>query len=150
MKRILSALLCIVLIISLFSSCSNNGGITDAVQTDKTVLINGERVDTVEASMGAFQGKQGSYIEFQFSEPQIIDTYFIIEKTTSVRQFNIYAEVDGKFKCVYTGKNILNEEIKTEPETATAVKLEILNTQIGNDSFTITSVSAYNSQEAAK
>ncbi len=150
MKKITSAILCLILLTSLFTSCGNNSGITDAIGTDKTVFINGEEVDTVEASMGAFQGKQGSYIEFRFSEPQVIDTYFIIEKTTSVRQFNIYAEVDGKFKCVYTGKNILNEEIKTEPETATAIKLEILNTQIGNDTFTITSVSAYNSQEAVK
>ncbi len=149
MKRITAVLLCVILLVS-FTACGKDGGVTDAIGTNKTVLINGEEVDTVEASMGAFQGKQGAYIEFRFSEPQVIDTYFIIEKTTSVRQFNIYAEVDGKFKCVYTGRNILNEEIKTEPETATAVKLEILNTQIGNDAFTITSVSAYNSQEVAK
>ncbi len=150
MKKIISAVLCLILIASMLTACGNDGKITDAVQTEKTVLINGEEVNTVEASMGAFQGKQGDYIEFRFAEPQTIDSYFIIEKTTSVRQFNIYAEVDGKFKCVYTGKNIFNEEIKTEPETATAIKVEILNTQIGNDAFTITSISAYNSQEATK
>ncbi len=150
MKKLISFSLCLVLILTAFSGCGKKDTITDVVQTDKIVLINGKEVNTVEASMGAFKGKQGDYIEFRFSKPQTIDTYFIIEKSTTVRQFNIYAEVEGKFKLVYTGKNIFNEEIKTEPETASAVKIEILNTQIGNDAFEITSISAYNSQEALK
>ncbi len=149
MKKIILVLFCLVLILFSFNGCKNDK-IEDAVQSEKTVYINGVKANTVEAEMGAFQGKQGDNIEFRFSEPQTIDTFFVIEKTTSVRQFNIYGEVDGKYKLLYTGKNILNEEIKIQPETVTGIKLDILNTQIGNDKFIIQSVSAYNTQEAEK
>ena len=97
--------------------------------------------------MGAFQGGQGDYIEFRFKEPQTFNTVFINEKSTSVRQFNIYAEVDGRYKLIYTSKMILNENIAVEKTTATALKIEIVNTEIGNDSFTIQGINAYNIEE---
>ena len=143
MEKSLISITSIILIICLFASCGRER-IVDVVSTAETVLINGEEVDTVEASMGAFQGKQGDYIEFRFEEKQTFNTVFITEKTATIRQFNIYAEVDGKYKLIHTGKVILNENISFEAVTATALKLEIVNTQIGNDSFTIQDVSAYN------
>ncbi len=148
-KKPLCLLLIITVCASLFTACGSEKQekITDAVSIASRVLINGEVSDTVEASLGAFQGKQGDYIEFIFSEPQEINTIHIIEKTTTVRQFNIYAEVDEKYKLIYTGKNILNENIAVERTTATALKLEILNTQIGDDNFIIQGVSAYNIKE---
>lgn len=148
MKNSISILLCLILFITLFSGCkSEETKVTDIIQEASVVTINGTQVDTVEASMGAFDGKQGDYIEFRFSEPQTFNTIFIIEKTTSVRQYNVYAEVDGKYKLVHTGKNIFPENIIIEPETASAIKLEIVNTEIGNDSFTIQGVSAYDIKE---
>ena len=97
--------------------------------------------------MGAFEGKQGDYIIFRFDEEQTFNTVFINEKTTSVRQYNIFAEVDGKFKLIYTDKLILNENIVIEETTATAIKIQIVNTEIGNDHFIIQGVSAYNTKE---
>lgn len=148
MKRIKSValILAFATIICSFSGCSKKKAnkIENIVQNASTVLINGIENDTVEAYMGAFQGKQGDYIEFRFEEKQTFNTVFITEKTATIRQFNIYAEVDGKYKLVHTGKVILNENISFEAVTATALKLEIVNTQIGNDSFTIQDVSAYN------
>lgn len=136
----------IILIVCLFSSCGGDK-IIDIVSTAETVLINGSEVDTVEASMGAFQGKQGDYIEFRFKEEQTFNTVFINEKTTSVRQFNIYAEVDGRFKLIYTSKLIVNDNIQIEQTTATALKVEIVNTEIGNDNFIIQGISAYNIEQ---
>lgn len=132
--------------ICLFSSCGGDR-VEDIITTAESVLINGEDVDTVEASMGAFQGKQGDYIEFRFPEEQTFNTVFINEKSTSVRQFNIFAEVDGKFKLIYTDKLILNKNIAVEETTATAIKIQIVNTEIGNDNFTIQGISAYNIKE---
>ena len=97
--------------------------------------------------MGAFQGKQGDYIEFRFPEEQTFNTIFINEKSTSVRQFNIFAEVDGRFKLIYTSKLIVNDNIQVEKTTATALKIQIVNTEIGNDNFTIQGISAYNIEE---
>lgn len=142
MKKILSLITSIILITCLFSSCSGNR-VVDIVTTAETVLINGKEVDTVEASMGAFQGKQGDYIEFRFPKEQTFNTVFINEKSTSVRQFNVFAEVDGRFKLIYTDKFILNENITVEETTATALKIQIVNTEIGNDNFIIQGVSAY-------
>lgn len=142
MKKILSLITSIILITCLFSSCSGNR-VVDIVTTAETVLINGKEVDTVEASMGAFQGKQGDYIEFRFPKEQTFNTVFINEKSTSVRQFNVFAEVDGRFKLIYTDKLILNENITVEETTATALKIQIVNTEIGNDNFIIQGVSAY-------
>lgn len=124
-------------------SCNTNG-ITDIITAADSILINGEQTHTVEAEMGAFQGKQGDYIEFRFSQPQEFNTVFINEKTASVMQFNIFAEVDGKFELIYTGKQILNENISLETTCATALKVQIVNTKIGNDGFKIQGISAYN------
>lgn len=146
MKRIIYSAICIVFMMSLLTSCGADR-ITDVITAAETVLINGKEVDTVEASMGAFQGRQGDYIEFRFKEPQTFNTVFINEKSTSVRQFNIYAEVDGQFKLIYTSKLILNDNIAVERTTATALKIEIVNTEIGNDSFTIQGINAYNIEE---
>ena len=143
MKKFLFSLTSIILIICLFSSCGGNR-IIDIVTTAETVLINGEAVNTVEASMGAFQGKQGDYIEFRFNKEQTFNTIFINEKSTSVRQYNVFAEVDGEFKLIYTDKLIVNENIAVEETTATALKIQIVNTEIGNDNFIIQGVSAYN------
>ena len=142
MKNLSLSIISILLIICLFSSCGGNR-IVDVVSNAETVLINGEVVDTVEASMGAFQGKQGDYIEFRFPDKQTFNTVFINEKTTSIRQYNIFAEVDGEFKLIHTDKLILNENIAVEETTATAIKIQIVNTEIGNDNFIIQGVSAY-------
>ena len=42
---------------------------------------------------------------------------------------------------------ILNENIAVEKTTATALKIEIVNTEIGNDSFTIQGINAYNIED---
>ncbi len=146
MKKILFSITSFLLIICLFSSCGGEK-IIDVVSTAEAVLINGEEVDTVEAAMGAFQGKQGDYIEFRFPEEQTFNTVFINEKTTTVRQFNIFAEVDGRFKLIYTSKLIVNDNIKIEQTTATALKIQIVNTEIGNDNFIIQGISAYNIEQ---
>ncbi len=146
MKKILISITSILLIISIFSSCGGDR-IVDIVSNAETVIVKGEVVDTVEASMGAFQGKQGDYIEFQFKEPQTFDTIFINEKSTTIRQYNIYAKVDGKFKLIHTDKLIVNENIVVDETTATALKIEIVNTEIGNDNFTIQGISAYNIEQ---
>lgn len=146
MKKTLCSAICILLIICLFSSCGGDK-IVDVVNNAETVLVNGKEVDTVEAYMGAFQGKQGDYIEFRFSEEQTFNTVFINEKSTSVRQYNIFAEVDGEFKLIYTDKLIFNENIAVEETTATALKIQIVNTEIGNDNFIIQGVSAYNIEQ---
>ncbi len=143
MKRYLFSLTGIILIICLFASCGGNR-VVDIVSNAETVLINGKAVDTVEASMGAFQGKQGDYIEFRFNKELTFNTVFINEKSTSVRQYNIFAEVDGEYKLIYTDKLIINENIAVEETTATALKIQIVNTEIGNDNFIIQGVSAYN------
>ena len=82
MKKFLYSFVCIVLILTLFTSCGGEK-IVDVVNNAETVLINGNEVDTVEASMGAFQGKQGDYIEFRFEDEQTFNTVFINEKSTS-------------------------------------------------------------------
>ena len=148
MKKTISVILCLILIGTIFSGCKKNENrVTDIIQEATIVSINGIQVDTIEAAMGAFSGKQGDYIEFRFSELQTINTFFIIEKTTTVRQYNVYAEVDGRYKLVHTGKNIFPENIIIEPVTASAIKVEIVNTQIGDDNFTIQGISAYNIKE---
>ena len=146
MKKSLLSIISVILIICLLSSCGGDR-VEDIIATAETVLINGKEVDTVEASMGAFQGKQGDYIEFRFPEEQTFNTVFINEKSTSVRQFNIFAEVDGKFKLIYTDKLIINENIAVEETTATAIKIQIVNTEIGNDNFIIQGISAYNLEQ---
>ena len=146
MKKFLFSLTSIILIICIFSSCGGNR-VVDIVSNAETVLINGETVDTVEASMGAFQGKQGDYIEFRFNEEQTFNIVFINEKSTSVRQYNIFAEVDGEFMLIYTDKLIINENIAVEETTATALKIQVVNTEIGNDNFIIQGISAYNIEQ---
>ena len=146
MKKFFFSITSIILIICLFSSCGNDR-IVDIISTAEAVLINGEAVGTVEASMGAFQGKQGDYIEFRFPEKQTFNTVFINEKTTSVRQYNIFAEIDGEFRLIHTDKLILNENIAVKETTATAIKIQIVNTEIGNDNFIIQGVSVYNIEQ---
>lgn len=143
MKKNLFSIVSILLIICLFSSCGGNK-VEDIIATAETVIVKGEVVDTVEASMGAFQGKQGDCIEFKFDKAQTFNTVFINEKTATVRQYNIFAEIDGEYKLIYTDKLIINENITIEETTATAIKIQIVNTEIGNDNFIIQGVSAYN------
>ncbi len=146
MKKDLFSFLGVLLIICLLSSCGGDR-VIDIISSAETVLVNGEAVDTVEASMGAFQGKQGDYIEFRFDKEQTFNTVFINEKTTSVRQYNIFAEVNGKYKLIHTDKLILNENIAVEETTATAIKVQVVNTELGNDNFIIRSISAYNIEQ---
>lgn len=149
MKKILSKGFCLLLTICLltatFSGCngSSDDGVSDIITAADAIYINGTLTDTVEARMGAFQGKQGDYIEFHFDEPWLFNTVFINEKTATIRQFNIYAEIDGQFTLVYTGKNVVQEEIIIEPVMVTGFKLEIVNTAIGDDNFIIQGISAY-------
>lgn len=149
MKKLFCLFYSVVIILSCFSGCKKNddGKVTDIIQEATIVSINGTQVDTVEASMGAFEGKQGDFIEFRFSELQTFNTIFIIEKTTSIRQFNVYAEVEGKYKLVYTGKNVFSENIEIDPVTTSSFKFEVVNTEIGNDNFIIQGISAYNITE---
>lgn len=148
MKRIKfsTLLVALVIFVTTFSGCgkADENKIIDIIQSAETVIVKGVQTDTIEASMGAFQGKQGDYIEFRFDQPQTFNTIFITEKTATVRQFNIYAEIEGKYTLIHTGKVILQENITIDTVTADALKLEIVNTQIGNDNFIIQSISAYN------
>ncbi len=148
-KKAFSAALCIICIISVFSGCKSQEkpDNINIVNNASEVYINGEKQDTVEAFAGAFQGSQGDTLEFIFPEEQEFNTIHIIEKTATVRQFNIYATIDGKETCIYTGKNIYNENIKLDTVKATTFKLEILNTDIKNDSFIIQGINVYNIKE---
>ena len=148
MKKVLSVFLIFTLAVCTFSACNNSNKpkITDVISVVNTVKINGKAIDTVEARMGAFQGKQGDYIEFLFDEPVTFDSFFINEKTTAVRQFNIYVSDGDKYKLIHTGKSITIENINFEPVTTTAIKVVIVNTEIGNDSFIIQGISAYSTQ----
>ena len=147
--KIIALLIALFTIVYVFSACSNNdkNEIVNIIQNAEKVYINEVENTTVEAYLGAFEGSQGDFIEFKFTEPQTFNTVFIAEKTATVRQYNIYAEVDGKYKLVHTGKHIFQENITLEETTATALKLEIVNTQIGDDHFIIQGVSAYNIPE---
>lgn len=133
------------LLVCVFSGCKGNSdnSVSDIITAATEVYVNGVLTDTVEARMGAFQGKQGDYIEFKFSEPWMFNTVFINEKTATIRQYNIYAEIDGKYTLVHTGKNVLQENIIVDPVMVTGFKLEIVNTEIGNDNFVIQGISAY-------
>ncbi len=150
-QKIIKASAVIVIISILcfaFSSCKeaeNENAIVDVITLASEVGINGEKVNTVEASMGAFKGSQGDYIEFFFDEPVTFNSFFINEKTTSIRQYNIYAMTDGKYELIHTGKHVTIENIALEPVTATAVKFVVVNTEIGNDEFIIQGISAYKS-----
>lgn len=147
--RILSLLLAIFCVISL-CACDKEEErerVEDIITLAESVSINGKKSNTVEAKMGAFEGKQGDYIEFSFSDKQTLNTIFITEKTTSIRQFNIYVDDNGKYKLIYTGKHVLNENITFDEVTTTAIKIHILNTEPGNDSFAITGINAYNIKE---
>ena len=149
MKKILLKGFCLLCVINLlfgtFSGCngSSDEGVSDIITAADEVYINGILTDTVEARMGAFQGKQGDYIEFHFNEPWMFNTVFINEQTATIRQYNIYAEIDGKYTLVHTGKNVLQEDITVEPVMVTGFKLEIVNTAIGDDNFVIQGISAY-------
>lgn len=143
--KLISIFICLLLLITSLCSCSQKREkIVDVISTATSVFINGEQNETVEASMGAFKGKQGDSIEFRFEEPQEFNTVFITEKTATVRQFNIFAEIDGKFQLIYTGKLITAENITFETVTATAFKFTVVNTEIGSDEFVIQDISAYN------
>ena len=86
--------LCLVILITALCSCSQKREkIVDVITLATSVYVCGEKSETVEAFMGAFKGKQGDSIEFYFDEPQTFNTVFITEKTATVRQFNISAEI---------------------------------------------------------
>ena len=146
-----SAVIAIISIICfVFSSCKesdNENAIVDVITLASEVGINGKKTNTVEASMGAFKGSQGDYIEFFFNEPVTFDSFFINEKTTSIRQYNIYAMVGGKYELIHTGKHVTIENIALETVTATAIKFVVVNTEIGNDEFIIQGISAYNTNQ---
>ncbi len=149
--KLINIFLCLLLLIMSLCSCSQKREkIVDVISTASSVFINGEQSETVEASMGAFKGKQGDSIEFRFDEPQDFNTVFITEKTATVRQFNIFAEIDGEFQLIYTGKLITAENITFETVTATAFKFTVVNTEIGQNEFIIQSISAYNIKESAE
>ena len=149
--KLINIFLCLLLLIMSLCSCSQKREkIVDVISTSSSVFINGEQSETVEASMGAFKGKQGDSIEFRFDEPQDFNTVFITEKTATVRQFNIFAEIDGEFQLIYTGKLITAENITFETVTATAFKFTVVNTEIGQNEFIIQSISAYNIKESAE
>ncbi len=150
MKKAAISLLCLLTALCVFCSCSKKTEIKDVLRTAQAVLINGTESDTVEARMGAFQGKQGDKIEFIFDEPHKVNTVYIAEKTATVRQFNIYARVDGKYMLVYTDKLITGQNLQFETVTADALQVEILNTELGNDHFIIQGVSAYEFTEEVK
>ena len=147
--KIIAVVIALLTIATVFSGCRNKDEkkIVNIIQNAESVYINETESTTVEAYLGAFEGSQGDFIEFKFTEPQTFNTVFIAEKTATVRQYNIYAEVDGKYKLVHTGKHIFQENITLEETTATALKLEIVNTQIGDDHFIIQGFSAYNIPE---
>ncbi len=147
--KLTSVFLCLAVLTVCLCGCSEKRErIVDVISTASSVFINGEQVETVEASMGAFKGKQGDFIEFRFDEPQTFNTVFITEKTATVRQYNIFAEIDGEFQLIYTGKLITAENITFETVTATAFKLTVVNTEIGSDEFIIQGISAYNISES--
>ena len=149
MKKALPKILCLTLALCLLTAVltgcgsTSEAAVTDVISAAEQVYVNGTLTNTVEARLGAFQGKQGAYIEFRFPTPQAFNTIFINEKTATVRQYNVYAEIDGKYTLVHTGKNIFQENIVIEPVTATAFKLEIVNTAVGDDNFVIQGISAY-------
>lgn len=143
MKRAFAAVLALCLIIITAACGNDNNRIPNVISSAVSVSINGEKSDTVEAAMGAFQGSQGDYIEFFFDEEVTFNTFFISEKTTSVRQYNIYALTGDKYKLIHTGKHITAENITFDTVSTTAIKVVILNTEIGNDSFIIQGISAY-------
>lgn len=148
--KLISPFIILALLLSVFSACgSDKNKITEVISAASSVKINGEAVDNVEARMGAFQGKQGAYIEFFFDEEVTFDTFFINEKTTAVRQFNIYILEGDKYKLIHTGKSITIENIVLEPVTTTAIKVVIVNTEIGND-FIIQGISAYNTENISE
>lgn len=136
----------LVVLLSLLcgSLCACTGGnVEDLVSSSTNVLINKKAVDTVEARMGAFSGKQGDTIEFRFAKASKLNTVYIVEKTAVITRYLLYAEVNGKFKLVYDGKQVFAQNITFDTVTATALKLEIMNTQPGAGDFTITGINAY-------
>ena len=144
----ISIFLCLAILITTLCGCSQKREkIVDVITLATAVYVCGEQVETVEASMGAFKGKQGDSIEFRFDEPQEFNTVFITEKTATVRQFNISAEIDGEFQLIYTGKLLMAENITFDAVTDTDFKFTVVNTEIGNDEFIIQGINAYNITE---
>ena len=140
--------LCLVILITSLCGCSQKREkIVDVITLATSVYVCGEKSETVEAFMGAFKGKQGDSIEFYFDEPQTFNTVFITEKTATVRQFNISAEIDGEFQLIYTGKLLMAENITFDTVTATAIRFTVVNTEIGADEFVIQGINAYNITE---
>ena len=146
--KLTSVILCFAVLVLILCGCSQKREkIVDVITTATSVYVCGEKNETVEASMGAFKGKQGDFIEFRFDEPQTFNTVFITEKTATVRQYNLYAEIDGEYQLIYTGKLIMAENVTFDTVTATAFKFTVVNTEIGNDEFIIQGINAYNITE---
>lgn len=146
--KLTSVVLCFAVLVLILCGCSQKREkIVDVITTATSVYVCGEKNETVEASMGAFKGKQGDFIEFRFDEPQTFNTVFITEKTATVRQYNLYAEIDGEYQLIYTGKLIMAENVTFDTVTATAFKFTVVNTEIGNDEFIIQGINAYNITE---
>ena len=146
--KLTSVILCFAVLVLILCGCSQKREkIVDVITTATSVYVCGEKNETVEASMGAFKGKQGDFIEFRFDEPQTFNTVFITEKTVTVRQYNLYAEIDGEYQQIYTGKLIMAENVTFDTVTATAFKFTVVNTEIGNDEFIIQGINAYNITE---
>lgn len=139
----ISLLLALLITVTAFSSCGKKRA-PNIAESIKKVYINGKEVNTVESFAGAFSGVQGDMIEFRFDKPQTLNTLYIMEKTASVKQFNIYAEIDGEFALVYTGKEILAQFCTFETVEASAVRVKIVNTDIGKNEFVIQGIDFYN------
>lgn len=141
--KAVSLLTVIVITLTVFSACGKKREPTIA-QSIETVYINGKEVNTVESLAGAFSGVQGDTIEFRFEKPQTLNTLYIMEKTATVKQFNIYAEIDGNFTLVYTGKEMFAQFCTFETVETTAIKVKIVNTDIQKNEFTIQGIDFYN------
>ena len=147
--KLTSVVLCLTVLTLCLCGCSQKREkIVDVITMATSVYVCGEQVETVEASMGAFKGKQGDFIEFRFDEPQTFNTVFITEKTATVRQYNLFAEIDGEIQEIYTGKLIMAENVTFDTVTATAFKFTVVKTEIGSNEFIIQGISAYNISES--
>ena len=98
--KIIAVVIALLTIATVFSGCRNKDEkkIVNIIQNAESVYINETESTTVEAYMGAFEGSQGDFIEFKFTEPQTFNTVFIAEKTATVeksRQMHTRADMEN-------------------------------------------------------